>query len=88
MLAPQVNITSFCSWGLGFGLEHTDHGDYFWQWGDAGNFQCYLLGSIERRCGIIIMTNSENGLSICNRLVNEVSGKEHPCASTNFLKSL
>lgn len=88
MLTSQTNITSFCSWGLGWGIEHASHGDYFWQWGDAGDFQCFLLGSIKQRWGIIIMTNSENGLNVCERLIYEASGKEHPCASAEFLKRL
>ncbi len=88
MLSPQVKITSFCSWGLGWGIEHASQGDYFWQWGDAGNYQCYLLGSIKQHWGFIVMTNSENGLEICERLIHEVSGKEHPCASVAFLKVL
>ncbi len=88
MLTPQISITPFCSWGQGMGIEHTSHGNYFWQWGDAGNFQCYLLGSIEQRWGFVVMTNSENGLDVCERLVFEASGKEHPCASAEFLKIL
>lgn len=88
MLYPQINVTSFCSWGLGCGIEHTSHGDYFWQWGDVGDSQCYLIGSKEQRWGLVVMTNSENGLNICERLIYEISGKSHPCASAEFLKHI
>ena len=38
--------------------------------------------------GFVVMTNSENGLGVCEHLIYEVSGKEHPCASEKFLKLL
>ena len=88
MLSPQVKITPFCSWALGWGIEHTPHGDYFWQWGDAGNYQCYVLGSVKQCWGLIIMTNSENGLNFCEKLIPELSQKKHPCTLTTFLKNL
>lgn len=88
LLTPQINITSFCSWGLGWGIEHTSYGDYFWQWGDTGDFQCFLLGSVKQRWALVIMTNSENGLDICRHLVYETSGIEHPCTLSEFLKRI
>lgn len=88
MMSPQINITSFCSWGLGWGIEHTSHGDFFWQWGNVGDFQSFILGSIEQQWGFVVMTNSEHGLEVCEYLVHEIVGKEHPCASVEFLTQI
>jgi CubicO group peptidase (beta-lactamase class C family) len=88
MMSPQINITPFCSWGLGLGLEHTSHGNYFWQWGSAGDFQSFILGSIEQHWGVVVMTNSEHGLEVCENLVHEITGKKHPCASIEFLTQI
>nr|MBA2649617.1 serine hydrolase [Legionella sp.] len=85
MMSPQINITPFCSWGLGFGIEQTSYGNYFWQWGDVGDFQSFILGSIEQHWGFVVMTNSGNGLKVCESLIHKVTGKEHPCASIEFL---
>lgn len=88
MLTPQVNLEAFCSWGLGWGLEHTSKGDYFWHWGNMGDSQCFTLASREHRQGIVIMTNSENGLALCELLVQQVFTLQHPCAKKTFLMKL
>ncbi|MDF2578243.1 MAG: beta-lactamase [Chlamydiales bacterium] len=88
MLVPQVKVNCFCSWGLGWGIEHTIKGDYFWHWGDMGNSQCFALASSAQRHGIVIMTNSENGLSLCERIIQYIFEIEHPCSKKAFLTKL
>ncbi|MCX6215212.1 serine hydrolase domain-containing protein [Spirosoma sp.] len=56
-------------WGLGFGLERTPESDYFWHWGDNDTYKCYIVGSRQRRDGVVYFTNSANGL----RLVSELN---------------
>jgi CubicO group peptidase (beta-lactamase class C family) len=38
MLKPQINVDKNVFWGIGFGLEMTESGEAFWQWGDYGTF--------------------------------------------------
>ena len=79
MITPQIKINDQLSWGLGWGLEETTQGRYFWHWGDLGDYTGFVLGSRARREGLVILTNGEMGLSICERIVQEVIGGEHPC---------
>ena len=81
MLTPQIRVSDKTSWGLGVGLESTSVGEWFWHWGDMGDFQSFALGSRERRQGVVILTNSGSGLSICEQLVQAITAVEHPCFS-------
>jgi CubicO group peptidase (beta-lactamase class C family) len=81
MLTPQIRVSDKTSWGLGVGLESTNLGEWFWHWGDMGDFQSFALGSRERGQGVVILTNSGSGLSICEQLVEAITGVEHPCFS-------
>lgn len=85
LMTPQIKVEPFCSWGLGWGLEHGAAGDYFWHWGDAGDSQCFALASRLHRHGMVIMTNSENGLLLIDKLLGHFFGVEHPCTAKDFL---
>jgi CubicO group peptidase (beta-lactamase class C family) len=94
MLKTQVRVDescSFCinrrtgrfspslSWGLGWGLEHTDTGDAFWHWGEnRGEFQTFVIAYPKQRVGIVIFTNSGNGFSIIPEIVSQAIGGKHP----------
>ena len=70
-------LTSFISmdedkrlgWSLGFGLQQDANGKAFWQWGDYGIFRDYIIAYPERKAAVVYLTNSFNGLSVCNDLV-------------------
>jgi len=64
MLSPQIEVEKNVSWSLGFGREHTPNGRAFWQWGDYGIFRNYVVAYPEEKIGVVYLTNSENGLSI------------------------
>ena len=93
MLSPQVKLDDSCvtcvnrpaaspsaslAWGLGWGLELTDDGTSFWHWGDNGNFKCYAVASVRRRAGVVFFTNSANGLSVVQEMVDRTLGGRHP----------
>ena len=63
---------------MGWGLEKTNDGRFFWHWGDLGTFKSFTLGSKESNTGIVILTNSQNGLKICEQIVRKAVGGEHP----------
>jgi CubicO group peptidase (beta-lactamase class C family) len=86
MLRPQIAIDKDISWGLGFGLEQTENGAAFWQWGDYGIFRNYIVAYKKPKIGVVYLTNSFNGLSLCQELVQQAigGGKELGVAYLNY----
>lgn len=74
MLTPQIDVEDNIFWGLGFGLEHIDSGDAFWQWGDYGIFRNYVVAYKKQKIGVVYLTNSYNGLSIGPEIVKQAIG--------------
>jgi CubicO group peptidase (beta-lactamase class C family) len=96
MLTPQVKLDEGCvtclgrkvmmpsdalSWGLGVGLQHTEQGDAFWHWGDNGGFKDYVVAFGKQKTGVVILTNSDNGLGIIPEIVKEALGGNQPVFS-------
>ena len=82
MLEPQIKINNELSWSLGFGIEKTQKGDAFWQWGDFGIYKGFIKILREQKSGVIYFTNSTNGLSIVRDIMELVFGYgEHPSIS-------
>jgi CubicO group peptidase (beta-lactamase class C family) len=87
-IAVQQNCTSNCFdvaplsttvfWGLGVGLEKTSAGPAFWHWGDNGSFKAYMVGFPDRKSGLVMFTNSENGLIIADAVVRAALGADQP----------
>ena len=61
MLRPQVRRNAESSWALGWEINHTPTGDFIRHSGGNPGFQCLAVGSVQRKSGCVIMTNSENG---------------------------
>jgi CubicO group peptidase (beta-lactamase class C family) len=92
MLSPQVKVDESCAvcferpasgkfssaiaWGLGWGLENTAKGKSFWHMGDNGNVKSYVIAFDKSKTAIIIFSNSANGLSITDEIVNSVLGSK------------
>jgi len=96
MLTPQVRLDDGCvncltrklmqpstalSWGLGVGLEHTEQGDAFWHWGDNGGFKDGVMAFKKLKTGVVIFTNSDNGLGIIPEIIKAALGGNHPVFS-------
>jgi CubicO group peptidase (beta-lactamase class C family) len=85
MLEPQINVYFSISWGLGWGIQHTKSGDSFWQWGGInvkqGGFRSFAISSKNQGVGVVILTNSVNGLMICEEIITQVLGGEQPVFS-------
>jgi CubicO group peptidase (beta-lactamase class C family) len=73
---PRMSAT--LSWGLGVGLQKTRGGEAFWHWGDNNVFRCYMLAYPKRRTGLVVFTNSTNGLSIMPEIVALALGAPQP----------
>jgi CubicO group peptidase (beta-lactamase class C family) len=75
MLKPVVKVGDTVSWGVGWGIQHTKLGDAFWHWGNwSGLFHHFAIGLRKEKTGVVIMTNSGNGLKLCRELVPRVMG--------------
>ncbi|MBD1938387.1 serine hydrolase domain-containing protein [Microcoleus sp. FACHB-68] len=85
MLQQNSRISQSLGWGLGWGLERTNDGDFFWHWGDSGIFKSFTLGSKRSKTGMVILTNSENGLRICENIVRLAIGGQHPAFSFSMI---
>lgn len=93
MFKPQVRLDEGCfscvgrttgrlsptlSWGLGWGLERTETGDAIWHWGDNNSeFHNFVVAYPEEGAGVVILTNSGNGLSIVPEIVSGITGGNH-----------
>lgn len=74
MLTAQIEVEKNVSWGLGFGLQEKPDGRVFWQWGDYGIFRDYIAAYPEEKIGVVYLTNSENGLSIGQEVLDVAVG--------------
>jgi tetratricopeptide (TPR) repeat protein len=81
MLTPQIDVDSGVTWGLGIGLQDDETGRGFWHWGDNTGYKAYTLTYPERGVGMIWFTNSENGHTILQSLLDHTVGGEHPAAA-------
>jgi len=90
MLLPQIKTDETCAvcferpasgklsasiaWGLGWGLEKTQNESYFWHWGDNGNVKSYVAASDKSKTGVVLFSNSANGLSIADEIIKSTIG--------------
>ncbi len=74
----SAELSEVNSWGLGWGLQNTKEGTSFWHWGDQGIYRCYIVAFEKQKIGVVYFTNSENGLSIRDEIVQAAIGGEHP----------
>lgn len=57
--APQIELGSDLSWGLGPGIQHSRQGDALWQWGQHIDFQSVMVIYPEHGFGAVVLTNSD-----------------------------
>lgn len=60
---------------LGFAKIYSDESKdvLFEHWGSNSGFTCYLLGSVNHNQGVVIMTNSDNGMSLMSYIARAVA---------------
>jgi hypothetical protein len=49
-----------------------------WHWGDNGAFKNFLYADPHTGHALLILTNGERGLRLCERVLRRVIGYEHP----------
>ena len=88
MMIPQINMKEKNNfWGLGVGLEKADRGLQFWQWGDYGLHKSFMIGSSERKDGLVFFSNSYYGLCPSDDIIQLILGGEHPVFLNGIMAS-
>ncbi|MGL6339215.1 MAG: serine hydrolase domain-containing protein [Waterburya sp.] len=82
ILRSQIQLNYYLDWGLGWGLEYSNKQKYFWHWGDAQTYKTFAIASRELGTGVVILTNSQNGLKVCPAIVSAVMSGD--CHALNF----
>jgi predicted permease len=77
MLTPQQQLNRAISWGLGIGLEIEQGSTGFWHWGDNGTYKAFTFGHPARRSGVVVLTNATTGHKLWQRVVAQVTGRDH-----------
>ena len=73
---PTGRPAAGVAWGLGWGLEQEGEAWALWHWGDNGTTKAYVVASPQRRIGVVLFANSENGLLLAPPIVAGVMGGE------------
>ncbi|WOF75690.1 serine hydrolase [Parvibaculaceae bacterium PLY_AMNH_Bact1] len=76
VLAQNVPIGSGVGWGLGFGTRDGRNGLTGWQWGSNPGFQSLMVIDVERRGGIVVLTNSSTTGPLVQEIAGHVMGEE------------
>ncbi len=84
--APVDDAVPF-SWGLGVGLEKAGDDLYFFHRANGPGFQSFVIASRKTGSGLVIFTNSGNGLDAVPDIVAATLGGSHPILKSNFLRS-
>ena len=87
-VTPGIPLTEFCSWGLGWGIEHGTNFETLWHWGNLGDYQCFMAISSELQDGIVILTNSGNAKPAFAELVEHYLGRSMACAQVGFIEMI
>lgn len=72
-------------WGLGWGIEQHPDDSTIWQWGNNPGYRGFVIGSVKRRDGFVMLTNSDNGLVLARPLTQAILGGEHKLFRSSIL---
>jgi CubicO group peptidase (beta-lactamase class C family) len=69
MLRPHAKINDSISQALGWQIRHTVNGDFIMHGGGNPGFAAFAVASVQRKSGLVIMTNSDNGHHVIDKLL-------------------
>jgi len=64
-------------WGLGWGIVRSESETFLWQWGSNPGYRAFVIASTSTGDAVVILTNSENGLSIAKSIVTAALPESH-----------
>jgi CubicO group peptidase (beta-lactamase class C family) len=77
--APQVSAGRNMSWGLGPGIQHSEHGNALWQNGQTFGFRSLMVIYPEQQIGVVVLTNSDHGFPLaCDVAQRALGGSAIP----------
>jgi CubicO group peptidase (beta-lactamase class C family) len=90
MTTPLVTYRHLLAlgWTLGWGTQQTTEGGAIWQWGAVPGFRSIAIAYPQHHFGIVLMTNGDDGLIVCERVLTEVVGGEYPIFSVLHVSTL
>ena len=74
------------AWGLGVGLIRKEPSAR-WHWGDNDGFKSLALWDQQTGDGLVVTTNSDNGLSLCFDLAAELTDADFLAAMAAFIET-
>lgn len=60
------------SWGLGWGIEKRGDDTLIWHWGNNPGYRAFVMASVSSGNGVVILTNSENGMALAEPITRNV----------------
>lgn len=76
--SPATQPSPYISWGLGWGLQSTAEGTSLWHWGDNVDNKSYVVAFDKQKMGVVVFTNSINGLAIIREVIEQSVGGFQP----------
>jgi CubicO group peptidase (beta-lactamase class C family) len=70
--AVNVDTQLNLAWGLGWGIEQNVNSNIIWHWGNNPGYRAFVIGSVQSGDGLILLTNSNNGLALAEPLTKRV----------------
>ncbi|WP_165390984.1 serine hydrolase domain-containing protein [Pseudoduganella lutea] len=64
-------------WGLGWGIARERDDTLIWQWGNNPGYRAFVIASVRSGDGMVMLTNSENGLKLAEPLTRRILPGEH-----------
>jgi len=81
--ASQVSAGRDMTWGLGPGIQHSEHGNALWQNGQTFGFRSLMVIYPEQHIGVVVLTNSEHGFPLtCDVAQRALGGSVIPAIVT------
>ena len=71
---PVVSLNRVLAWGLGWGIQHDEHGEVLWHWGANNSFRNFVLADRVRGRAIVAFTNGESGPKVYERVIAALTG--------------
>ena len=74
-------------WGLGWGTERVGDELFIWQWGNNTGYRAFVIASVRTGDGLVMLTNSENGLKLAEPVTRNVLPAGHRIFQSSMLGS-
>lgn len=81
-----VDASLHLEWGLGWGLERTKGNLNIWHWGNNPGYRAFVIASMQSGDGMVLLTNSENGLTLARPLTEKILPDQHDVFGFHMLR--